>query len=37
MQLNAPIYAIDEGDWVDIVYPDGGQAQVAETTYVTGG
>jgi Transposase DDE domain group 1 len=31
------IAAIDEDDWVDIVYPDGGHAQVAETTYVTGG
>ena len=31
------IAAIDEQDWVDIAYPDGGHAQVAETTYVTGG
>jgi len=31
------IAAIDEGDWIDITYPDGGLAQVAETTYVTGG
>ena len=31
------IAAIDDDAWVDIVYPDGGQAQVAETTYVTGG
>jgi hypothetical protein len=31
------IAAIDEAAWVDIAYPDGGQAQVAETTYVTGG
>jgi hypothetical protein len=31
------IAAIDERGWVDIVYPDGGHAQVAETTYVTGG
>ncbi len=30
------IAAIDEDDWTDIVYPDGGQAQVAETTYITG-
>ena len=29
------IAAIDEDDWIDIVYPDGGTAQVAETTYVT--
>lgn len=31
------IAAIDEADWIDITYPDGGHAQVAETTYVTGG
>jgi hypothetical protein len=31
------IAAIDENDWTDIVYPDGGAAQVAETTYATGG
>jgi hypothetical protein len=31
------IAAIDDNDWVDIAYPDGGAAQVAETTYVTGG
>ena len=31
------IAAIDEGDWIDIVYPDGGKAQVTETIYVTGG
>ena len=36
-QVKATIEAIDEGAWVDIVYPDGGQAQVAETIYVTGG
>jgi PII-like signaling protein len=35
--IRTAIAAIDEADWVDIVYPDGGQAQVAETTYVTGG
>lgn len=35
--LHEAIAAIDEDDWVDIVYPDGGAAQVAETTYVTGG
>jgi hypothetical protein len=28
----AAITAIDEPDWVDIDYPDGGQAQIAETT-----
>ena len=26
----------DEDAWVDIAYPDGGQAQVADTTYTTG-
>jgi hypothetical protein len=31
------IAAIDDADWIDITYPDGGHAQVAETTYVTGG
>ena len=31
------IAAIDEHRWVDITYPDGGRAQVAETSYVTGG
>jgi hypothetical protein len=35
--IRKAIAAIDERDWVDIVYPDGGHAQVAETTYVTGG
>ena len=30
------ISAIAEDAWIDIVYPDGGKAQVAETTYVTG-
>ena len=34
--IAAAIEAIDEGTWVDIEYPDGGQAQVAETTYTTG-
>ena len=29
--------AISDDDWTDIVYPDGGTAQVSETTYVTGG
>ena len=32
----AAIDGIDEAAWVDIDYPDGGQAQVAETTYTTG-
>ena len=36
-QIKAAIGGIDEDDWVDIVYPDGGHAQVAETIYVTGG
>ncbi len=36
-QIRAAIGGIDEGDWVDIVYPDGGTAQVAETVYVSGG
>jgi hypothetical protein len=31
------ISAISEEDWEDIDYPEGGQAQVAETTYTTGG
>ncbi len=31
------ISAISEDDWTDISYPQGGQAQVAETTHVTGG
>lgn len=31
------IAAINEDDWIDIAYPDGGHAQLAETTYVTGG
>jgi Transposase DDE domain group 1 len=35
--VRTAITAIDETDWADIVYPDGGQAQVAETVYVTGG
>ena len=35
--IRRAIAAIDETDWVDIVYPDGAVAQVAETTYVTGG
>jgi hypothetical protein len=35
-RIRACIEAIDESAWEAIVYPDGGQAQVAETTYVTG-
>ena len=35
-QVRACIEAIDESAWISIAYPDGGEAQVAETTYVTG-
>jgi hypothetical protein len=35
--IRKAIAAIDEAAWTTIAYPDGGQAQVAETTYVTGG
>ena len=35
--VHQAISAIREDDWVDITYPDGGVAQVAETTYITGG
>jgi Transposase DDE domain group 1 len=35
-QVKAAIDTLDESAWTPIVYPDGGQAQVAETTYVTG-
>jgi Transposase DDE domain group 1 len=35
-QVKAAIDTLDESAWIPIVYPDGGQAQVAETTYVTG-
>jgi hypothetical protein len=31
--VRAAIAAIGETSWIDIVYPDGGTAQVAETTY----
>jgi len=34
--IRAAIAAIDADAWVPIVYPDGGVAAVAETTYVTG-
>jgi len=36
-QIKAAIGGIGDSDWVDIAYPDGGHAQVAETVYVTGG
>ena len=32
----AAIETIDENSWIEIAYPDGGIAQVAETTYTTG-
>ena len=35
--IRAAINAIDESDWTDIAYPDGGAAQVAEITYISGG
>lgn len=35
-QIKACIAAIDEAAWVTITYPDGGEAQVADATYVTG-
>jgi hypothetical protein len=34
-RIRACIEAIDESAWQSIVYPDGGAAQVAQTTYVT--
>jgi|GEM_PF-148439 len=34
--IRRAIEAIDDTEWVDIVYPDGGAAQVADTTYTTG-
>ncbi len=34
--FRAAIEAIDESAWQTIRYPDGGEAQVAETTYVAG-
>lgn len=34
--IRAAIDGIDNDAWTDIVYPDGGQAQVADTVYVTG-
>jgi PII-like signaling protein len=35
-RIRACIEAIDESAWRTIFYPDGGEAQVAETTYVAG-
>jgi len=35
-QIRAEIEAIDEDSWQTITYPDGGEAQVAETTITTG-
>ena len=35
-QVRAHIEAIDQSAWQPITYPDGGAAEVAETTYVTG-
>jgi hypothetical protein len=35
--IRAAIEQIPESDWIDIDYTIGGQAQVAETSYVTGG
>lgn len=35
--IRTAIDAISDNAWIDIVYPDGGRAQVAETVYVTGG
>jgi hypothetical protein len=35
-QIRVAIDRIDEQAWTPIVYPDGGEAQVAETVYVTG-
>ncbi len=34
--IKRAIAAIGETAWVDIIYPDGGRAQVASTTYTTG-
>lgn len=35
-QIRAAIEAVDEEAWTSITYPDGGEAQVAETTMVSG-
>jgi hypothetical protein len=34
--ITKAINGIDDTAWVSILYPDGGEGQVAETTYVTG-
>jgi len=34
-QIRACIEAIDEAAWIPIAYPDGGEAEVAEASYVT--
>lgn len=34
--ITKAINGIDDKAWVSIVYPDGGEGQVAETTYMTG-
>jgi hypothetical protein len=34
--IRTAIEAIDDSAWTTIAYPDGGEAQVAETVYVTG-
>ena len=34
--IRTAIEAIEESAWSPIIYPDGGRAEVAETTYVTG-
>jgi hypothetical protein len=36
-QIKATIEAIEESAWTTIDYPEAGEAQVAETTHVTGG
>jgi hypothetical protein len=35
VQIRACIEAIDESAWVPIIYPDGGEAHVAEASYLT--
>ncbi len=36
-QIRALVHGIDDDAWMPIAYPEGGEAQVAETTYVAGG